>query len=52
MTNTKQLGVVLAGILSLLADSVSADSRLDPMLTMMMQGTAAQTVTQAQGILK
>ncbi|HSD96237.1 MAG TPA: S8 family serine peptidase, partial [Sulfuricaulis sp.] len=52
MTYTKQLGFVLAGMLSLLAGSISADSRLDPMLTMMMQGTAAQTVTQAQGILK
>jgi subtilisin family serine protease len=51
MTHPKQIVVVLAAVLSLMAGSVSADSRLDPMLTMMMQGTADQT-TQAQGILK
>jgi subtilisin family serine protease len=52
MTYPKQLGVVLAAILSLLAGSISADTKLDPMLTMMMQRTTAQTVTQAQGILR
>jgi subtilisin family serine protease len=52
MTHPKQIGVVLAAVLSLLAGGVSADTKLDPMLTMMSQGTAAQTVAQAHGILK
>ncbi|MGA9033754.1 MAG: S8 family serine peptidase [Sulfuricaulis sp.] len=52
MTYPKQLGVVLAAVLSLLAGGVSAGTKLDPMLTMMMQGMPVQTVTQTQGILK
>jgi len=52
MTYPKQLGVVLAAILSLLAINVPADTKLDPMLTLMMKGTATQTVAQAHGILK
>jgi subtilisin family serine protease len=52
MTCLRLLGVFLAAILSLSAIGVSADTKLDPMLTMMSQGTAAQIAAQARGILK
>jgi hypothetical protein len=37
MTYPKQLGVVLAAVLSLSVISVSADSKLDPMLILFSQ---------------
>ena len=38
MTYPKQIGVVLAAVLSLLAGGVYAGTKLDPMLTMLMKG--------------
>ena len=52
MIYPKQLGVVLAAILSLLAGSVSADTKLDPMLVLLSQRVADPTLAQNRGVLK
>ncbi len=52
MTYPKQLGVVLAAVLSLLAGSASADTKLDPMLVLFAQRAADKVPVPMSGIVK
>ena len=52
MTYPKQLGVVLAAVLSLLVGSVSAGTKLDPMLVLFSQQAVDLAPAQSIGIVK